>query len=194
MPEDSVFSPNLASIHHSNSPAALRPQAPLPLWEHFPDELTALPQWVVWRYEYRLDKQGKAKWTKSPYQPDGRTRASTTDRATWASFEFVQTAYLSSYEVGNIPLDGVGFVLSAHDPFTAFDFDHCRNPLTGEIDPLIASYIRRLDSYTEISPSGAGIRVIVQAKLPERDRRIGNIEMYDSERFISVTGHLLTIE
>lgn len=90
-----------------------------------------------------------------------------------------------------MPFDGVGFVLTAADPFTVFDFDKCRNSETGEIDPLIASYIARLDSYTEVSPSGTGIRVVVAAKLPPEHRRAGHIEMYDNARFVSITGHLL---
>jgi putative DNA primase/helicase len=140
---------------------------------------------VCWLYVLR-----DTKWTKVPYQPDGR-KADPTGPATWASFEYVQCAYYSLREVDQTPFDGVGYVLTADDPFTVFDFDHCRNPETGEIDTVIASYLSRLDSYTEISPSGTGLRVIVEAKLPVKHRRLNHIEMYDNKRFISITGHLL---
>jgi primase-polymerase (primpol)-like protein len=163
------------------------PRPPEPEWGNIPSVLTVRPQWVCWM---RLFINGR--WTKVPFQPDGK-KASVTDPKTWASFEDVQCAYYSprAREEGKVPFDGIGFVLTADDPFCAFDFDKCRNPDTGDIDQVIASYIGRLNSYTEVSPSGNGIRVIVEARLPPRDRRIGNIEMYDNERFVSLTGHRL---
>jgi putative DNA primase/helicase len=162
------------------------PRPPEPRWENFPARLTTRWQWVCWRY---CQSAADREWTKAPHQPDGK-KASSTDSATWAPFEFAQCAYYSPRD-GEDPFDGVGFVLTASDPFTVFDFDHCRDPKTGELDPRIASYVARLDSYTEKSPSGTGLRVVVRAKLPPRDRRIGHIEMYDSARFVSITGHVL---
>jgi putative DNA primase/helicase len=118
--------------------------------------------------------------------------ASVADRSTWAPFEHVQCAYYSPRD-GKVPFDGVGFVVSDSDNFTVFDFDKCRNPETGKIEPLIASYISRLDSYVEISPSLTGLRAIVEAKLPPKHRRNDHIhvEMYDNKRFVSLTGHVL---
>ena len=175
-----------SATNPADSATSIPPRPPRPaepLWENFPDALTTRLQWVAWAYLFV-----KGRWTKVPLQPDG-SAASTTDPATWASFEDVQCAYYSQLN-GQTPFDGVGFVLSADDPFTGFDFDHCRNPDT-EIDARIAGYITALDSYTEISPSGTGIRVLVKAKLPPKDRRIANIELYDSERFVSITGDVL---
>ena len=56
-----------------------------------------------------------------------------------------------------------------------------------------------MDSYTEISPSGKGVHIFVKGELPPKGRKHGDIEMYDSGRFFTVTGkHLkespLTIE
>jgi len=150
------------------------------MWENIPDSLTTRQQWVCWGYQFV-----HGRWTKVPLQPDGR-KASVTDPATWAPFDFVQTAYLN-----NGSYDGVGFVLTLGDPFIAFDFDHCVDRQTGEItEPKVRNYVTRLSSYTEISPSGTGLRVIVRAKLPERDRRSGPFECYEDRRFVSITGHL----
>jgi putative DNA primase/helicase len=160
------------------------PQQPEPLWDNFPLELIARPQWVLWRYDYI-----HRRWTKVPYQPDGRKAKSDTP-STWVPFEYTQIAFLSSLDDEH-PYHGVGFVLTADDPFCGFDFDHCRNPATGAIDPLIAGYIARLDSYTEISPSLTGIRVLVKAKKLSTDCRVGDIEVYDQKRFISITGRIL---
>jgi putative DNA primase/helicase len=143
-------------------------------------DLKVRPQWVLWRYE-----DHKGRWTKVPHQPNGRL-ASSTDAATWAPFDLVQTAYLTSGSY-----DGVGFVLTLGDPYAAFDFDHCVDRETGEIaNAKVRDYVNRLNSYTEISPSGTGLRLIVRAKLPERDRRTGSFECYEDRRFVSITGHL----
>src|SRR5256885_1529510 len=82
-----------------------------PLWENFPLKLTTLRQWVCWVYLFIAGR-----WTKVPYQPDG-TKASVTTPNTWASFEHVQCAYFSVQE-GDVPFDGIGFVVNAADPFT----------------------------------------------------------------------------
>ena len=49
--------------------------------------------------------------------------------------------------------------------------------------------VQQLDSYTEISPSGTGLRIFIRAKLPPKDRKIGNFECYESGRYLTVTGH-----
>lgn len=153
-----------------------RPLRPLtPVWEAIPDPLTCIHQWVNWRYAL-----ASGKWTKVPYQPDG-SAASSTDPATWSSFEYVQIAYEGR------AFDGVGYVLAADDPFVAFDFDHCVED--GRIiDPKVVGYVALLDSYTEITPSGTGLRVIVRGKLVGQDRKQGNYECYDDKRFVTITG------
>jgi len=41
----------------------------------------------------------------------------------------------------------------------------------------------------EISPSGKGLRVFVQGTLPPGNRKHGTVEVYESARFLTVTGH-----
>jgi putative DNA primase/helicase len=48
-----------------------------------------------------------------------------------------------------------------------------------------------LDSYTEISPSGCGVHILVRGELPPGRRRKGRIEMYDCGRFFTITEHRL---
>jgi primase-polymerase (primpol)-like protein len=47
----------------------------------------------------------------------------------------------------------------------------------------------RIDSYTEVSPSGAGLRIWTPGVLPPGGRRKGYVEMYDGGRYLTVTGH-----
>ena len=141
-----------------------------------PDELQRHDRWVVWRYETRGGKQ-----TKVPSCPDAPSqRASVTDPSTWSTFAVAHAAV----EAGLA--DGIGFVLG--DGFGGVDIDGCRNPETGEITDAALDIIKALDSYTEISPSGTGIKVFVRGVLPQGGRRKARLEMYDAGRYFTVTG------
>jgi len=148
--------------------------------DRVPDELRQHPQWVDWRYE---ERGGKA--TKVPVDPRTLGRADTTDAATWAAFpEAVAVA-------GRRGLAGVGFVFSRDDPFAGVDLDDCRDPATGTIADWAQDIIAALDSYSEVSPSGTGVKIFVRGTLPPKGRRRGPIEMYDRARFFTVTGRHL---
>ena len=111
--------------------------------------------------------------------------AATDNPATWCSFDEA----LASFCAGKV--DGIGFVFTAGDPYTGIDFDHVRDTVNGVIVSWALNYIVRLDSYTEISPTGKGLHVIVKGKLPPKGRRQGQLEMYDDRRFFTMTGVLL---
>jgi putative DNA primase/helicase len=48
--------------------------------------------------------------------------------------------------------------------------------------------INELNSYTELTPSGTGLRVILKGTLPANGRKRGNVEMYEKGRFLTITG------
>jgi putative DNA primase/helicase len=48
--------------------------------------------------------------------------------------------------------------------------------------------VEELDSYTEISPSGTGVHILVKAALPEGRNRKGRFEAYDRGRYFTITG------
>jgi putative DNA primase/helicase len=136
-----------------------------------PPELKERPQWVVWQLETR---QGRP--TKVPYDVNGKY-ARVDDPTTWATFdEAIQ--------------DGrpIGYVFSADDPFTGIDLDKCRDPATGQATSWACDIIRALDSYTELSPSGTGVHVIVKAQLAGPHHRKDGVEIYDRKRFFTITG------
>ena len=144
-----------------------------------PEELTALPQWVTWRTE---EREGKP--TKVPYRADGQGRASTTNPDTWAPYD---EAVLAMAHHGH---DGVGFVFSADDPFAGVDFDHVVEG--GTVHPDAQRLVASLDSYTEWSPSGDGLHVIVRGTVtgPRKiDAPWGPkcLERYDHGRFFTMT-------
>jgi len=145
-----------------------------------PDELKKRPQWVCWKYA--LDSKGK--WTKHPYNPRAGRMASHSDLMTWSRFD----AVFEAYEAGERSYDGVGFVFSSGDPYTGVDLDGCRDPETGEVQAWAAEIVSLLDSYTELSPSGAGLHIISKGRIPAPLKR-GRVEMYSIERFFTMTGH-----
>lgn len=152
-----------------------------------PEELKSCPQWVVWRFE---DKQSK-KPTKVPYSPfNGTTRANVNDSSTYGD-------YLSAVDMCRSGwFDGIGFVLTKDDPFAFIDLDDTE----GDFLLRQAQYeiCQKLNSYTEFSPSGKGVHVIVRGSLP-CGRKRNKVEMYSSGRFMTFTGNhiegcLYTIE
>lgn len=151
---------------------------PYDQFDNIPLELKATPQWGVWRYEDR----GKPKPAKVPYNPRTRQWAKSNDPSTWATFGEA----VAAYQYGGF--DGLGFVFSAHDPYGGIDLDRCRDPETGHLEPWAAEIVKRMNSYTEISPSGAGGHIFVRGTLPAGGRKKGKIEMYDSGQFFTVTG------
>ena len=153
--------------------------------QNIPADLRAIPHWLNWKWEQRPDKStGELKWTKPPYQPNG-SLAKSVDPGTWATFDLALTAY----EKGSF--SGIGFVLTKDDDFAGVDLDHCVDLESGAIEPWAMKIVHELDSYTEISPSGAGLRIFLYAKLPPKDRKIGNFECYESGRYLTVTGNHL---
>src|SRR5262245_33791756 len=157
-------------------PTALAPYAPQ-------------ERWGLWGR--RTGKNGKP--TKVPYQARHPSKlASSKDPATWSDFP---TA-LQAYQAGQ----GDGVVLSLLDSYlTAFDLDDCRNATTGEIEPAARDLIARAQSYVEITPSGAGLRIIGKGSGPKVHRKQTvpgangmTVESYrNCERFITITGNAL---
>ena len=139
-----------------------------------------LEQWVCWRYEERNGEP-----TKVPYYPLGAQRADTTNRTTWAKFtDAVAACRKHGY-------DGIGFVFTKDDPFCGIDLDACRDPVTSKLEKWAKAIVEELHSYTEISPSGRGLHILVRGELPEGRNRKGRIEMYDRKRYFTITGRHL---
>ena len=140
--------------------------------ENIPDDLKNYKNWVLWRYETRDGRK-----TKIPYSTNGE-RAKSNDPATWASFGEV-CRLAARY-------NGIGFMFS-NSPFVGIDVDHCLD--TAEHREAAAGMIEDCKSYAEVSPSGTGIHIIGRAEL-EKGFRHGNLEVYPSGRYFTVTGNV----
>ena len=147
-----------------------------------PDTIRAFEQWICWRED---DRNGKpTKVPIKPYRTSGTPLASATDSDTWREFETALTYHRES----SSRTDGVGFVFDAESAVIGIDLDNCRDPDTEELEPWAAEIINRIDSYTEVSPSGTGIHILVEGALPAGRNRRGDVEIYDRDRFFTVTG------
>ena len=140
-----------------------------------PPDMRERSQWVLW-----ASVAGK----KVPRQARSPKRnASTTNRATWGSFDAATTAAASEL--------GIGFVFTGNDPFVFVDLDW-----NEQASGLQQRIIQRLDSYTEISPSGAGVHIFVRADKSkiERATKIDalGVEIYLQGRYSTITGHIGT--
>jgi putative DNA primase/helicase len=145
--------------------------------ENIPGELRIRPQWVVW-------KAVGEKLDKVPCSARTGRRASSTNSLTWGTFQDA----LEAYENGEFA--GLGFVFSTGDPFTGIDLDNCVDE-DGEIAPWALEIVHYFDSYTELSTSGSGLHIIVRGDVP--NRRKGGIEVYSSNRYFAVTGHIVEV-
>src|SRR5688572_29499691 len=92
----------------------IRPKVLPVLPDNIPDELKRLNQWVTWKLEFR-----DGRWTKPPYQVDGRYHAKANDSSTWGTFG----AAYSTYKRGIV--DGVGLEPTPEVGLVLIDLDHC---------------------------------------------------------------------
>lgn len=144
----------------------------------FPSEMTEASRWVCWKYAERNGKR-----TKVPINAKTGREASSTDPETWADYKAAQAV--------SGEFDGIGFVLG--DGWFGIDLDHVEGDIeeyrAGKEDNIVSEFIDTMESYSEYSPSGTGIHIICRGELPPGGRKAGDIEMYDSGRYFTITGN-----
>lgn len=144
-------------------------------YQSIPELMRKLPNWVC----FRLAKRD-GRLTKIPYDPKTGGKAKSNTPATWATFEQAQAA-AGKY-------DGVGFMLT-QSPIVGVDIDHCMRD--GKPDDYARQMIDRFDSYTEISPSGEGLHILIVGEIADnKGRRNSRVEVYPAGRFLTVTGNI----
>lgn len=148
--------------------------------EHIPSELLPYAQWVCWRY---IDRGNGRKPDKQPVNPRTLGNAGVHWANTWTTFD---EAYATYQRYQNQGVQGIGFVLTPNDPFVAVDLDACVDE--GKIARRAAEIVTRLSSYTEISPSGHGIRILLACPAFHRNVRREAIEVYSQSRYVTITG------
>jgi len=174
-------------------------------YNNIPSELIAINQWVCWIGEHR-----DGKFNKYPVNPETGRNASHSSASTWTNFTKAKAFYeqqkpvevtvnrgkKTERKVTGIA-DGIGFVFSEDDPYVGIDLDNCRNLETGEIATWARELIQLANTYSEVSPSGKGVKLWIKGRMPgNKGKRndhyqTGGIEMYPHYRFFTVTGQHL---
>jgi hypothetical protein len=142
-----------------------------------PDEMKHFEQWLVWRYE----ETQNGKPTKIPYCARSGRPASVTDPRTWGSFDTCVTALQTGWYSGG------GFTLTKGDPYSFVDLDDTEGD--AEAFAQQQTIFNASQGYAELSPSGKGLHMIVKGEVPSGRRR-GKIEIYSSERYMTMTGNI----
>ncbi len=148
-----------------------------------PASMLDTPRWAPWRAVWNEKKE---KYDQIPYRFD-RVTAGLSNKTTkgWGRFDQAMTAYLQNPD----KFAGVGYLMTGPHGLVAVDLDHC--VVDGVMKPWAAEVVAKLDSYTELSPSGNGLRVMVAGEV-DRDwmnHDVG-IEVYagHAPRFVTITG------
>ena len=158
------------------------------------------PQWVAWRNE---DRDGKP--TKVPYVARDR-RAEADDRTNWLTHDKAAALAEAIINGGD---GGIGIELGkcGNVWLAGIDLDTCRDPATGDVEPWAQEVLNRLGTYSEVSPSGTGIKAFLlidpadisalrnlmrtqhgrQFKRTNGSAHPPAIELYVSNRYFAVT-------
>jgi hypothetical protein len=153
-----------------------------------PRELTDRKQWVLWRL---VQKEDQPKPSKVPFSALTLQACNPTDPTHWATYDQA----LASLNRAPGYFNGLGFALLEN--IICIDLD---NALTqrGIRIPFAQSILDQLPaSFTEVSQSGHGLHWFGFGKVPGSRVKFNlpdgySVEIYDSRRFIALTGKLFS--
>ena len=137
---------------------------------NIPEDLKKLNQWVC-------ANEG----SKMPMQANRPYPASSTNPATWASFEDALWAVEHGY------YDYLGFVFNDNG-IVGIDLDDAIT--NGHLSPLATEIHDLCWSYSEVSKSGTGLHIFVKGDIPFKGKNnLAGVEMYKTARFFIMTGN-----
>ena len=152
-------------------------------YKNVPALLKNKPRWLLWRSKERGGRTAKVPYTVAgaPYKPGSSEGLSTF------------AAVLAAYRRGTF--DGIGYAFLREDGLVGIDLDWKDGEYEGIPAPA-AAFVRRFESYAELSPSGRGLHIFVRGTLPVGARRRTNVkgigvEVYTGKRYFTVTGRRL---
>ena len=149
----------------------------------FPSELTSRQQWLLWRFE---QQEGDKKPRKVPYYANGNRRTgeqgSPQDRAKLVDYDTAM-ALVAGY-------DGVGFAFLPDDGLIGVDLDACINTDDEYRKRLAASVIKKCASFTEFSPSGNGVHIILSGTCRTFKSNDIGVEVFCGRQFFTMTGNV----
>lgn len=148
-----------------------------------PPEISEIKGFLTWKLTY---KSGQKKPAKIPYYANGRLRSYDQGSAEDVACLVTLSEALAAAERDGS--SGVGLAMLESYGLTALDFDNCvvdRKVTNEEIANLCWG------TYTEISPSGTGLRAFFRGYLPSRKDTKGEpfaVEVFGGNGYVTVTG------
>ena len=148
---------------------------------NIPPELKAMRRWAVWKAIWNESRQ---KYDKIPCSPQ-HYGLSTKKVSDWGDFDTASKVL----SLNPTRYSGLGLVLTGLTGVVGIDLDECRKD--GQIAPWAKAIVETMGSYTEISPSGTGLRILAHGEFHTdwNNHDIG-IEVYSGHtpRFLTITG------
>lgn len=152
--------------------------------QRLPQAMRALPQWLVWRLE---QAGGEKKPRKVPYYTSGARRkgeqGSERDRQRLVTFD----AAVQALERGG-DWSGIGFAFLRGDGLIGIDIDGAIDAETGEVSSRCQAIVAACASYTERSPSGTGVHIIVQGQTDTFKNNAVGLEVFCGRQYFTCTG------
>ncbi len=156
------------------------------LRRNVPDVLKDLGRWVVVGQSASSPDGESA--DAVPLDPQGFHEVDAQVPQVWLSFDTAVDVLAANPS----QVDDVAFVLVDDDEVSCVELGGCFDPDTGGLSPTAEKAIRSVDSYTERSPSGEGVRIWAEGGWDPQWDSVQlegcSIEMHQTGRCVTVTG------
>ncbi len=171
-------------------------------WDAIPAELANRPQWLLWRFEKDPKNPERKKLLKVPYwitgTPRSGTQGSDKDRSRLTVLSNVRRVFERANkgaqerpygsETPQGEWEGIGFAFLPDDGLIGVDIDGAIDGETGEMRDRDRVIIEVCASYTEYSPSGLGIHIIVKGATRTNKFDPIQLEVFCGSQFFTFTG------
>jgi hypothetical protein len=156
--------------------------------QNIPDLLKEIPRWLVWK---SFKEKPDGRFDKIPICPSTGYNVSGTDQTNHMTFEVALQAHQSGSG------DGIGIALTSEalcfndggklQYLIGVDLDKVKG--CSEKNKAARSILKTINSYSEVSPSGTGIRIFALSDELVGKGQSPSGEIYNTGRFLTVTGH-----
>ena len=127
------------------------------LEETIPESIKS-ESFMLWRLEQREGRQ-----TKPPINPSSGFKGNVQDPKQWTDFDNAMRIHMG----GRFHTNGISVVLHPESDLVGLDLDHCISD--GTFTEEATEIIDRVSSYSEISPSGKGVRIFYTGSFPKKE-------------------------
>lgn len=153
-------------------------------------ELATFDQWLTYKLvdKGQVREDGSPKWSKQPLNPRNNVVSDATSPSTWTDYHTAVEGLRRGHG------HGLGFSFNPEaNGIVGFDVDHClKDGVDGDLAPVAIEAVKLLKSYTEVSPSGTGLHVLMRGTFASDRMKVTfdgvELELYQVGRFFTVTG------